>query len=71
MLFEDEEKIVNEAEEVEEENDKPVISTGERMSIYSDEELRQIEEEEQAEEEYDDEEVDYDEYDEYYDDDDR
>ena len=57
-------------EEVEEE-DKPVIQTGERMSIYTEEELRQIEEEEQAEEEYDDEEVDYDEYDEYYDDDDR
>ena len=59
------------AEEETEENDKPVISTGERMSIYTEEELRQIEEEEQAEEEYDDEEVDYDEYDEYYDDDDR
>ena len=58
-------------EEETEENDKPVIQTGERMSIYTEEELRQIEEEEQAEEEYDDEEVDYDEYDEYYDDDDR
>ena len=57
-------------EEVEEEN-KPVISTGERMSIYTEEELRQFEEEEQEQEEYDDEEVDYDEYDEYYDDDDR
>ena len=55
----------------EEEEDKPVIQTGERMSIYTEEELRQFEEEEQAEEEYDDEEVDYDEYDEYYDDDDR
>ncbi len=59
------------AEEEEEDNEKPVIATGERMSIYTEEELRQIEEEEQAEEEYDDEEVDYDEYDEYYDDDDR
>ena len=59
------------AEEETEENDKPVIQTGERMSIYTEEELRQIEEEEQAEEEYEDEEVDYDEYDEYYDDDDR
>ena len=58
-------------EEETEDNDKPVIQTGERMSIYTEEELRQIEEEEQAEEEYDDEEVDYDEYDEYYDDDDR
>ena len=59
------------AEEETEEEDKPVIQTGERMSIYTEEELRQFEEEEQAEEEYDDEEVDYDEYDEYYDDDDR
>ena len=58
-------------EEEEEDNDKPVIATGERMSIYTEEELRQFEEEEQAEEEYDDEDVDYDEYDEYYDDDDR
>ena len=59
------------AEEEEEDNDKPVIATGERMSIYTEEELRQFEEEEQEQEEYDDEEVDYDEYDEYYDDDDR
>ena len=59
------------AEEEEEDNEKPVIATGERMSIYTEEELRQIEEEEQEQEEYDDEEVDYDEYDEYYDDDDR
>ena len=59
------------AEEETEEEDKPVIATGERMSIYTEEELRQFEEEEQEQEEYDDEEVDYDEYDEYYDDDDR
>lgn len=60
------------AEEETEETEKPVISTGERMSIYTEEELRQIEEEEQNEaDDYDDEEVDYDEYDEYYDDDDR
>ena len=59
------------AEEEESEEEKPVIQTGERMSIYTEEELRQIEEEEQQEEEYDDDEVDYDEYDEYYDDDDR
>ena len=59
------------AEEEESEEEKPVVQTGERMSIYTEEELRQIEEEEQQEEEYDDEEVDYDEYDEYYDDDDR
>ena len=59
------------AEEEESEEEKPVVQTGERMSIYTEEELRQIEEEEQQEEEYDDDEVDYDEYDEYYDDDDR
>ena len=59
------------AEEEEEDNEKPVIATGERMSIYTEEELRQFEEEEQEQEEYDDEDVDYDEYDEYYDDDDR
>ena len=59
------------AEEETEEEDKPVIQTGERMSIYTEEELRQFEEEEQEQEEYDDEEVDYDEYDEYYVDDDR
>ena len=60
------------AEEEEEDNEKPVIATGERMSIYTEEELRQMEEEDkEVEEEYDDEEVDYDEYDEYYDDDGR
>ena len=60
------------AEEEEEETEKPVIATGERMSIYTEEELRQMEEEDkEAEEEYDDEEVDYDEYDDYYDDDGR
>ena len=60
------------AEEEEEDNEKPVIATGERMSIYTEEEMRQFEEEDQeAEEEYDDEEVDYDEYDDYYDDDGR
>ena len=59
-------------EEEEEDNEKPVIATGERMSIYTEEELRQMEEEDkEAEEEYDDEDVDYDEYDEYYDDDGR
>ena len=58
------------AEEEEEDNEKPVIATGERMSIYTEEELRQMEEEDkEAEEEYDDEDVDYDEYDEYYEDD--
>ena len=41
------------------------------MSIYTDEELAELDEEDETEEEYDDEEVDYDEYDEYYDDDDK
>ena len=62
------------AEEETEEEEKPVIQTGERMSIYTEEELRQIKEEEEAEleEDYDDEEeIDYDEYDDYYDDDDK
>ena len=58
------------AEEEEEDNSKPVISTGERMSIYTEEELRQMEEEDkEAEEEYEDEDIDYDDYDEYYEDD--
>ena len=57
------------AEEDEEENDKPIIQTGERMSIYTEEEMRQFEEEDQQEQDdYDDEDVDYDEYDDYYDD---
>lgn len=41
------------------------------MSIYTDEELAEMEDEEEVEDEYDDEDVDYDEYDEYYDDDDK
>ena len=57
-------------EEVEEEN-KPVISTGERMSIYTEEELREMEEEEKYEDEVEDDDIDYDEFDEYYDDDGR
>ena len=59
------------AEEEAEEENKPVISTGERMSIYTEEELREMEEEEKYEDEVEDEDVDYDEYDEYYDDDGR
>ena len=58
-------------DEEENEENKPVIATGERMSIYTEEELREMEEEEQLEDEVDDEDVDYDEYDEYYDDDGR
>ena len=46
-------------------------SGAERMSIYTEEELREMEEEENREEEDYDEDVDYDDYDEYYDDDDR
>ena len=42
-----------------------------RMSIYTEEELRQMEEEDKEQESDYDEDVDYDEYDEYYDDDDR
>ena len=59
------------AEEEAEEENKPVISTGERMSIYTEEELRQIEEEDQYEDEVEDDDIDYDDYDEYYDDDGR
>ena len=63
-------KNTKKAEE-ETEEEKPVLPTGERMSIYTEEELRQLEEEEQAQDDYEEDEVDYDEYDEYYDDDDR
>ena len=58
-------------EEEEEDESKPVISTGERMSIYTEEELREMEEEEKYEDEVEDEDIDYDEFDEYYDDDGR
>lgn len=59
------------AEEEAEEDSKPVISTGERMSIYTEEELREMEEEEKYEDEVEDDDIDYDEFDEYYDDDGR
>ena len=63
-------------EEEEEEASEPVTKTdsGARMSIYTEEELAEIEAEEAAareEDEEDEEDIDYDEYDEYYDDDDR
>ena len=63
-------------EEEEEEASEPVTKTdsGTRMSIYTEEELAEIEAEEAAareEDEEDEEDIDYDEYDEYYDDDDR
>lgn len=62
-------------EETEEESSKGVVDTSgaARMSIYTEEELREMEAEEREEKEdqYDEEDVDYDDYDEYYDDDDR
>ena len=60
-------------EESEEESSKGALDTSsaERMSIYTEEELREMEKEEQEEDDYEEEDVDYDEYDEYYDDDDR
>ncbi len=64
-------KKKNDAEE--EENKKGALDTSgaERMSIYTEEELREMEEEDREQEEDYDEDVDYDEYDDYYDDDDR
>ena len=64
-------KNAKKAEEEVEDNEKPVIATGERMSIYTEEELRQFEEEDQNEDEIEEDDVDYDEYDDYYDDDGR
>ena len=60
-------------EDNEEELSKGALDTSgaERMSIYTEEELREMEEEENREEEEYDEDVDYDDYDEYYDDDNR
>ena len=57
----------------EDENAKGALDTSgaERMSIYTEEELREMEEEDREEEEDYDDDVDYDDYDEYYDDDDR
>jgi len=55
----------------EEEKEEAVVTTEpvEKMSIYTEEELKQFEEEDKADEDYEDEEeVDYDEYDDYYDD---
>ena len=58
-------------EEEEQESNNPLKQDPSTfMSIYTEEELREMDEEED-EEEYDDEDVDYDEYDEYYDDDDK
>ena len=68
-------KTKSKKKKVEEEEEKAVIISdpSKRMSIYTEEELREIEEEEsnRNDDEYDvDEDVDYDEYDDYYDDDD-
>ena len=61
------------SDEEEEENKKGALDTSgaERMSIYTEEELREMEEEDREQEDDYDEDVDYDEYDDYYDDDDR
>ena len=57
-------------EEEKKEEAAPLTPTGPQMSIYTDEELKALEEEELEEEDnFDDEEVDYDDYDEYYDED--
>lgn len=55
--------------EDEEENDKPVITVdpSQHMSIYTEEELRAMEEEEKSSDSVHEEDVDYDEYDKYYD----
>lgn len=57
-------------EEVEEVKVVSTLDPSNYMSIYTEEELREIEEEEKEDEYYDDE-VDYEDYDEYYDDDDK
>ena len=60
-------------EEEEEEEKSSLINRDNsvRMSIYTEEELREMEEEDKLDEEEEEEDVDYDEYDDYYDDDDR
>lgn len=60
-------------DESEEESSKGALDTSsaERMSIYTEEELREMEKEDESEEEEFEDDVDYDEYDDYYDDDDR
>ncbi len=61
-------------DESEEESSKGALDTSgaERMSIYTEEELREMEEEDRKQEDdYEEDDTDYDEYDEYYDDDDR
>ena len=54
-------------DKAEEEEENKIKSEGPRMSIYTEEELKELDEEEQDTEDYDDEDVDYDQYDDYYD----
>ena len=56
---------VSEEEVEEEKENRPVVDKSTYMSIYTEEEIRQLEEEEAQEDTYE-EEVDYDEYDSYY-----
>ena len=56
-------------EEEKKEEAAPLTPTGPQMSIYTDEELKALEEEEYEEEDNFDDDVDYDEFDEYYDED--
>ena len=60
-------------EETSDESSKGALDTSgaARMSIYTEEELREMEKEDQEQEDEYDDDVDYDDYDEYYDDDDR
>ncbi len=59
----------NKKEEKQEEVNAPITPTGPQMSIYTEEELKALDEEEYEEEENFDDDVDYDDYDEYYDED--
>ena len=56
-------------EEAEEESVISKVDPASGMSIYTEEELAAIKEEEEAEEEYEEDDIDYDEYDDYYDED--
>ncbi|MDY4849134.1 MAG: hypothetical protein SO176_02615 [Bacilli bacterium] len=55
-------------EEEEEDSASAIVSTGPRMSIYTEEELRELEEEEKEfDDDYEEEDLDYEDYDNYYD----
>ncbi len=65
-------KTNKEEHQKQDKNEPKYADTSKYMSIYTDEELAELDEEEYEEEAYDDEEdIDYDEYDQYYDDDDK